>query len=62
MLTGIPEQFEDLSPKVSEDEETSIPQPTYNQPRPSIQKGLQPPLDLPNDEMACDVKLRKASG
>jgi len=56
MLTDIPEQFIDLSPKASDGgEETPILEPIYKQPRESIHQGLQPPFELPDDETLVEV-------
>ena len=47
LLTDIPEQFLDLSPKAND--EAPILQPLYKKPRESIHEGVQPPIDLPDE-------------
>jgi hypothetical protein len=51
LLTDIPEQFLDLSPKASNiDEDTPILEPIYKLPRQSIHEGIiHQPLDSPDE-------------
>ena len=53
MLTDIPEQFVDKSPKGNdyelEEEPPQLELPLYHQPRPSINIPIQPPIEMPDD-------------